>query len=57
MDTRVVSGPLLEKEEEDTEACRPACPVCGGHLIEVRAKLMCARCRAIYETCCEGGRG
>ncbi|MDX2035835.1 MAG: hypothetical protein SFX72_04230 [Isosphaeraceae bacterium] len=36
---------------------RPACPVCGGPLVEIRAKLLCARCRTICETCCEGGRG
>lgn len=36
---------------------RPACPVCGGELIEIRAKLQCAKCHTICETCCEGGRG
>lgn len=36
---------------------RPACPVCGGPLLEIRAKLQCARCHTICETCCEGGRG
>ncbi len=36
---------------------RPACPACGGPLMEVRAKLQCARCHTICETCCEGGRG
>lgn len=36
---------------------RPACPVCGGELIEIRAKLQCAQCHTICETCCEGGRG
>ena len=35
---------------------RPVCPVCGGQLIEIRAKLQCASCHAICETCCEGGR-
>jgi hypothetical protein len=38
-------------------ACSPACPVCGGRLVEIRAKLVCSQCRAICETCCEGGRG
>ncbi|GIW97938.1 MAG: hypothetical protein KatS3mg111_1271 [Pirellulaceae bacterium] len=33
------------------------CPVCGGALIEIRAKLQCSRCHTICETCCEGGRG
>lgn len=35
---------------------RPACPVCDGPIVEVRAKLVCARCRAIVETCCDGGK-
>lgn len=39
------------------KTCRPACPVCGGHLIEIRAKLQCERCHTICETCCEGGPG
>jgi hypothetical protein len=36
---------------------RPACPLCGGPLIEIKQKLQCSQCRAICETCCEGGRG
>jgi hypothetical protein len=36
---------------------RPCCPVCGGGLIEIRAKLQCSKCHTICETCCEGGRG
>jgi hypothetical protein len=32
-----------------------ACPVCGGPLEEIRAKLQCRRCHAIIETCCEEG--
>lgn len=36
---------------------RPACPVCGGQLVEARAKLQCSRCHRICETCCEGDRG
>gem|GEM_PF-1710357 len=47
-----------------TDACQPvggmrfrACPVCGGELMEIRAKLQCTRCHTICETCCEGGRG
>ncbi len=35
----------------------PPCPVCGGNLIDIRAKLQCERCHRICETCCEGGRG
>jgi hypothetical protein len=36
---------------------RPACPACGGPLIEIKQKLQCANCRTICETCCEGGPG
>ena len=36
---------------------RPACPACGGVLIEIRAKLQCTLCHTICETCCEGGPG
>ena len=51
--------PLPEKPEATGESCPEAvaCPVCGGHLVEIRGKLQCARCRTICETCCEGGRG
>jgi transposase len=35
----------------------PVCQLCGGKLIEIRAKLLCERCHTIWETCCEGGRG
>jgi len=35
---------------------KPVCPICGGPLVEIRAKLQCERCHAILETCCEGGR-
>lgn len=47
---------------EDAPQCRPpagrpACPVCGGELVEIKQKLQCSRCRTICETCCEGGRG
>jgi hypothetical protein len=36
--------------------CLSACPVCGGLLLEVRAKLHCIRCHTLCETCCDGGR-
>lgn len=53
--------PIMEVEENPPQepVCpsRPACPVCGGVLIEIRAKLQCSRCHTICETCCEGGRG
>lgn len=35
----------------------PACPVCGGRLVDIRQKRQCERCHTICETCCEGGRG
>ena len=44
-------------DKKPDEKCLPACPVCGGPLIEIRAKLQCSRCHVICETCCEGGRG
>ncbi len=50
----------LSQSQEAVEVsrpCRPACPVCGGRLIEIRGKLQCAACHTICETCCEGGRG
>lgn len=44
---------------EESRGChaRPACPACGGVLVEIRAKLQCSRCHTICETCCEGGPG
>ena len=50
---------IEERSQKANEACpaKPACPVCGGPLVEIRAKLQCSRCRTICETCCEGGRG
>ncbi|MDZ4849900.1 MAG: hypothetical protein SGI77_11425 [Pirellulaceae bacterium] len=52
------SGIVSEKQVENSDKkCRPACPVCGGSLIEIRAKLQCSKCHTICETCCEGGRG
>ncbi|TWU44161.1 hypothetical protein Q31b_16970 [Novipirellula aureliae] len=44
-------------DKTDRESCKPACPVCGGSLVEIRAKLQCSACHTICETCCEGGRG
>ncbi|HEY4312927.1 MAG TPA: hypothetical protein VGN12_25980 [Pirellulales bacterium] len=44
-------------DEDKSCARRPACPVCGGHLVEQRAKLICSRCHTVCETCCEGGAG
>ena len=43
--------------EDSSATGRQACQICGGRLIEIRAKLQCERCRTIWETCCEGGRG
>lgn len=49
------SAPTVEGEKREER--RPACPVCGGRLVERRAKLVCSRCHTICETCCEGGPG
>ena len=46
-----------DRSAESYSDAIPACPVCGGELIDIRAKLQCARCHRICETCCEGGRG
>lgn len=35
---------------------RPVCPVCDGRVEERRSKLVCSRCHAIVETCCDGGK-
>lgn len=49
--------PAAPKQDDAQGSCPPACPVCGGRLVERRGKLICSRCRTICETCCEGGRG
>ena len=49
--------PAAPKQEQDRDSCPPACPVCGGRLVEQRGKLVCSRCHTICETCCEGGQG
>jgi hypothetical protein len=51
------SGDARPTGTTTTPTCRPACPACGGPLMEIRAKLQCADCHTICETCCEGGRG
>jgi hypothetical protein len=43
-------------EDTDEVLCPPGGPVCGGPLLEIRAKLHCTRCHALRETCCDGGR-
>lgn len=48
---------VKERDQEACSAVTPACPVCGGVLIDIRAKLQCSVCHRICETCCEGGRG
>ncbi|TWT80484.1 hypothetical protein CA13_19030 [Planctomycetes bacterium CA13] len=44
-------------KQTSSASCDPACPVCGGSLIDIRGKLQCTKCHRICETCCEGGRG
>jgi hypothetical protein len=47
----------MDKQNDDREQSpRSACPVCGGELIEIRAKLQCSVCHRICETCCEATR-
>ena len=53
----LTSEDRLEMAEQPLKTCRPACPVCGGVLVEIRHKLQCEQCHTICETCCEGGRG
>jgi hypothetical protein len=48
---------LKKNDERQQKPPLRVCPVCGGELIEIRAKLQCPRCHTICETCCEGGRG
>lgn len=53
-DPRTPAAPETPRDT-DQDACRPACPVCGGRLLEIRGKLECRACHTIVETCCEGG--
>ena len=53
----LTSNDRTQLTESARETCRPACPACGGTLIEIRHKLQCSQCHTICETCCEGGRG
>jgi len=57
--TRAQSGAAPQPSDEHVSPpdARPACPVCGGRLYEIRAKLHCSQCHTICETCCEGGPG
>lgn len=54
-DATVARTPLAKaaKESGGDESVRPACPVCGGHLLEIHSKLCCSDCHAIIETCCD----
>lgn len=56
-ETDRTAEPAGPREESGSCLARPACPACGGVLIEIRAKLQCSRCHTICETCCEGGPG
>lgn len=63
MEKPVAEEPRTGNQSGGVGACRSgqperaACPACGGRLVEIRAKLVCERCRTICETCCEGGPG
>jgi hypothetical protein len=40
-----------EQRNEAQQSCVPACPLCNGHLIELRGLLNCTRC---HFSICEG---
>ncbi len=49
-----VSFVVMEKTVAAAEKTdRPACPVCGGPLQDIRRKLCCVQCHSIIETCCD----
>lgn len=56
-ETDRTAKPAELRDESGACPTRPACPACGGALVEIRAKLQCSRCHTICETCCEGGPG
>jgi hypothetical protein len=59
-DARMNQNKLNRDSRSTPESCpatNPACPVCGGRLVDIRGKLQCTQCHRICETCCEGGRG
>jgi GNAT superfamily N-acetyltransferase len=43
----------VPQEADREEAASPACPVCGGRLLDIRRKLCCEQCHNIIETCCD----
>jgi ribosomal protein S18 acetylase RimI-like enzyme len=45
--------PEVAGEVPQERADRPACPICGGQLLDIRRKLCCVRCHSIIETCCD----
>ncbi len=49
----VMEKTVGERETAPEKADRPACPVCGGQLQDIRRKLCCVRCHSIIETCCD----
>ncbi|MCW5890814.1 MAG: hypothetical protein KIT14_09700 [bacterium] len=46
----------MQRAVEAGATCREACPVCDGRVVAMRGKLVCERCRAVVETCCDGGK-
>ncbi len=49
-----VSFVVMEKRVAAAEKTdRPACPVCGGQLQDIRRELCCVQCHSIIETCCD----
>jgi len=49
----VMEKTVGERETAPEKADRPACPVCGGQLQDIRRKLCCVQCHSIIETCCD----
>jgi hypothetical protein len=45
--------PADDSDSHEKEADGPACPVCGGRLVDIRRKLCCEQCHSIVETCCD----
>jgi hypothetical protein len=52
-DTERAHRAEIVEQAEEKKAARPACPVCGGQLADIRRKLCCVRCHSIIETCCD----
>ena len=52
----IVQNPRAEGVARPSEPGLPACPVCGGRLVDIRSQLHCTRCHALCESTCDGER-